>query len=168
LHGYFYGTEPLADLAEAKSLFTAETNRLFTTPGVRPLIIDDVVNSRYSCFTNRLHEALLTLKTNGQPEIPRLVGHTLRLLNVLSNCAAITPAALDITPDSNSQTNITMRLAIYGEPYAHYILQTCTSFTGSNPVVANMTDLIATNHNEDVITTTNRTGLYRIGRRPIP
>src|SRR5690242_20869500 len=44
--------------------------------------------SRYLRFQDRLNQCLTNLQATGQPEIPRLVGHTLRLLNLLSDAWA--------------------------------------------------------------------------------
>ncbi|HOY57499.1 MAG TPA: hypothetical protein PK640_05085 [Verrucomicrobiota bacterium] len=119
LHGMFYGAEPLADLAVARDLFSAEADKLATTPDARPMIFEEVAGPRVLAFANRLNERLHDLQATGQPEIPRIVGHTLRLLNLLRDAwASVPPPAL-----GNSQATSPLRLVVYGEPNTRYTLQ---------------------------------------------
>ena len=123
LHGFFYGTEGLPDSDVVTGLFQAETNRLFQTPTARPLMLEELGWARYQAFASRLNDRLLEIQDSGHPEIPRLIGHTLRLLNLLEDAhgsgVASTPApALEIWREANEP-----RLILYGEPYAHYSLQ---------------------------------------------
>ncbi len=119
LHGAFYGTETLADLEVAQGLFAAETNKLSMAPDARPLMMGEVVWPRYDSLTWRLDQRLASLAATGQVEIPRIVGHTLRLLNLLRDAWATTPPP---TLEIGRQTNAS-ELVLYGEPYAHYTLQ---------------------------------------------
>jgi hypothetical protein len=120
LHGFFYGTEPLADIQAASRMFQTETNRLFAIPTVRPALLDEsLFRARYNAFATRLSQCLTNLEATGQPEIPRIVGHTLRLLYLLRDSyTPIPPPALEIGQGSDA-----IELTLYGEPYAHYTLQ---------------------------------------------
>ena len=71
LHGFFYGTEALTDLEAAQDLFSAETNKLATTPDARPMVFEEVVWPRYNAFVTRLNDRLMDLQATGQPEVPR-------------------------------------------------------------------------------------------------
>lgn len=125
MHGFLYGTEALIDIDGTKGLFAAETNRLATTPDARPLVLEEIVWPRCTAFATRLDERLLDLQATGQPEIPRVAGHTLRLLNLLRDAwATVPPSALVI----GSQTN-GVEIAIHGEPYAFYTLQDSPNLT---------------------------------------
>jgi len=65
------------------------------------------------------------VQTSGQPEIPRLVGHTLRLLNLLRDSWSRTPpSALEIVGRTNG-----LDVVVYGEPYQRYRLQHMPSLT---------------------------------------
>jgi hypothetical protein len=154
LHGFFYGTEPLADLDAARALFSAETNRLFTTPGVRPMVLEEVVWPRFSCFTNRLANRLEDL------QIPRLVGHTLRLLNLLRDAWAPTPTpALELGRESSG-----LSLVLYGDPYAHYSLE----YRDNLSVPGWASTLITNLHNEQVIAPPVSSGPQRFYRGVLP
>jgi hypothetical protein len=77
---------------------------------------------RYLRFSERLDQCLAHLANTGQPEIPRLVSHTLRLLNLLREAATpftnSPPPTLEFGRESGA-----LRLVLYGEPYIHYTLQ---------------------------------------------
>ncbi len=122
LHGFLYGTEGLPDLGVTRAMLSAEATRLAATPEVRPLVIEEVVWPRWSCFTNRWNECLNEIASNRQPELPRLVGHTLRLLNLLRDAwtqpANSPPPALEIGRGTNA-----LQMVLYGEPYTRYTLQ---------------------------------------------
>lgn len=120
LHGFFYGSEQLLDLEAARQLFSSEMASLHSLeefmPGPRP---DQVAVLRFSCFQDRLRARLQDLENTGQPEIPRIIGHTLRLLNLLQGAwPAVPPPALEMSEEANSY-----RLVLYGEPYTRYALQ---------------------------------------------
>ncbi len=118
LHGCFYGSEGVMDLGVATNVFSAESSRMVSTPKARPLVLDEVVWGRLTCFTNRLNDRLNDLAATGQPELPRLLGHTLRLCNLLRDAWAVTPPpALEIWRQTNAPS-----LLLYGEPYVKYHL----------------------------------------------
>ena len=143
LHGFLYGTEALPDWEVAQDLFSAETNNLATTPHVRPMVLEEVVSPRLTAFETRLDERLLDLQATGQPEIPRMVGHTLRLLNLLRDAwASAPPPTLEMWSENNSP-----RLLLYGEPYARYTLQYSDSLSVPGWTSTTITNL----HSEQVI-----------------
>ena len=59
--------------------------------GAPPQALTEVAVLRYLRFADRLNLCLTNLAAHGQPEIPRLVGHTLRLLNLLRDAWATVP-----------------------------------------------------------------------------
>jgi hypothetical protein len=128
LHGFLYGSESLPDLDVARIMFANEIARLGATPFTPPARFEAVAPLRFACFTNRLEERLKGLQAAGQPEIPRLVGHTLRLLNLLRDSwtgpTSSPPPALEI----GLETNV-FRLVLYGEPHTHYALQYSSSLS---------------------------------------
>ena len=73
-------------------------------------------------FQNRLNLCLTNLQATGQPEIPRLVGQTVRLLNLLNDAwmspTNSPPPALEISSQNNAPS-----LLLYGEPFMNYTLQ---------------------------------------------
>jgi len=143
LHGFFYGTEALADLEVSQDLFSAETNKLATTPDAAPMVLEEVVWPRYYALVTRLSDRLLDLQATGQPEIPRIVGHTLRLLNLLRDAwATVPPSTLEMWSENNSP-----RLLLYGEPYAHYSLQYRDTLSVPGWYATGVTNL----HNEQVV-----------------
>jgi alpha-tubulin suppressor-like RCC1 family protein len=130
LRGFFYGSEPLLDLDAASSLLSDDAERLVNSPNVRPILLGEVAASRSTNFAARLNAQFQNLQTNGQPEIPRIAGHTLRLLNLLRDAWAqvvvdgvfhpegIPPAALELGRATNG-----LSLFFYGEPYLRYSLK---------------------------------------------
>jgi alpha-tubulin suppressor-like RCC1 family protein len=122
LRGFFYGTEGLPDRDAAKELLSAETKRLAFTRNARPSVFEEVFWLRHTVFATRLNERLLDVQETGQPEIPRLVDHTLRLLNLLRDAwmhpANSPPPALELWSVGGSP-----RLLLHGEPYTRYNLQ---------------------------------------------
>jgi hypothetical protein len=144
LHGFFYGTEALTDREVASELFSAEASKLFTRPDTRAMLLEADVSPRFNRFATRLNQALTNLAATGQPEIPRIVGHTLRLLNLLRDAwASVPPSALEIGQETN-----TLHLVLYGEPCAHHALQ-CSD----NLIPPAWFTMTATNlHSEECIT----------------
>ncbi|HLP78298.1 MAG TPA: hypothetical protein VK327_15440, partial [Candidatus Paceibacterota bacterium] len=119
LRGFLYGSESLAGLEEARGFLQSENARLDAAPGSAPQTLMDISMLRYLRFGERLEQRLNDLAATGQPEIPRLVGHTLRLLNLLRDSWNTTPpSALEIDRGTNAPG-----IVLYGEPYAHYALQ---------------------------------------------
>jgi len=143
LHGFFYGDKALTDREVTSGLFSTEANRLFSTPDARPMVLEKVVSPRFNCFATRLNQCLGNLAATGQPEIPRIVGHTLRLLNLLRDTwSELPPPAVEIGQETNS-----VQLVLYGEPFAHHALQECTDLS-----LLNWTTATATNwHNEEAL-----------------
>lgn len=144
LHGFLYGTERLMDLDASRSFLQSENAKLAATPGVAPQSFTEVAVLRYLRFSDRLQTRLNDLQASGQPEIPRLVSHTLRLCNVLRDSwASVPPSALEISRQTN-----TLNLVLYGEPYAHHALQYSENLGASAWSTITSTSL----HNEERFT----------------
>ncbi len=125
LHGFFHGSEPLVDLSTAQTWLEAENQQLLAPTGTIPQDLTETAGLRHQLFSQRLNQSLLNLQTNGQPEIPRLVGHTLRLLNFLRDSwGATPPSSLEIGRATNG-----VGVVLYGEPYARYALRQSLSLT---------------------------------------
>jgi len=148
LHGCFYGSEPLADLEESRTFLQAENAKLTNWPAFGPQSLVEVNVLRYLSFSDRLNERLLDLQATGQPEIPRIVGHTLRLLNLLRDAwtqpTNSPPPTLEMWSESGTPC-----LLLYGEPYTHYTLQDRVSLGGTVWSATGITNL----HNEEIIIT---------------
>jgi hypothetical protein len=92
-----------------------------------PQSLGQVAVLRNQRFVERLNQRLVDLQATGQPEIPRLVGHTLRLLNLLRDSwSATPPSALEIGSKPNG-----VGLMLCGEPYARYTLLQSSNLTTS-------------------------------------
>jgi hypothetical protein len=122
LHGFLYGSGSLIDSAGVTNYFQSQDAELQAAPNAPPQDFGDVAALRYQGFVNRLNQCLSNLQATGQPEIPRVVGHTLRLFDLLydswswpTNSA---PPALELSSASNGPS-----LLLYGEPYMYYTLQ---------------------------------------------
>ncbi len=160
LRGFFYGTEPLTDLEVAKGLLSAETERILTNPCTPPLVLGEVIKARFTCFANRLNERLMDLQASGRPEIPRLVGHTLRLLNLLRDAYPTTPPpSLEIWDSSPSPS-----LLLHGEPYMHYALQYSDTLNAPEWSPSTITNL----HTEQWVFPPLSTGAQRFYRAVLP
>ena len=122
LRGFLYGSEPLVELGSARAFLEEQAARLGARPDARAQSLVSVAVQRYLRFSERLDQRLNDLAATGQPELPRLVSHTLRLLNLLRDAwtqpTNSPPPALEIGRENNG-----LRLGLYGEPYAHYMLQ---------------------------------------------
>jgi hypothetical protein len=160
LHGFFYGNEALTDRDVASGLFSAEATALLAGPRTRPMVLEDVVTPRFNCFASRLDQCLTDLAATGQPEIPRIVGHTLRLLNLLRDAwANLPPPSVEMEKTTNS-----VRLVLYAEPFARHALQESTSLSPPN-----WTTLTTTNwHNEEGLLRTNSGSPARFHRALLP
>ena len=102
-----------------------------------PRALTEVAALRLQCFANRLNQCLTNLAATGQPEIPRLVAHTLRLLNLLQDAYTnAPPSALEMWREANSPG-----LLLYGEPYARYTLQYRDSLSVTGWTTTTITDL---------------------------
>jgi hypothetical protein len=143
LHGFLYGNESLVDTAAANTFLQKQNGTLQVTPDSPPPALTNVATLRFLLFQDRLAARLNDLQATGQPEIPRLVGHTLRLLNLLRDSwATVPPPALELGRETN-----TLRVLLYGEPYMRYTLQYRDSLS-----VPGWTTTTTTNwHNEDMI-----------------
>jgi hypothetical protein len=122
LHGFIYGSDSLVDTGEAINFLQTQDSQLQASPETapQPLTVEGALS--YVGFQDRLGLCLTNLQATGQPEIPRLVGHTLRLLNLLSDAwtqpTNSPPPALQISSQSNAPV-----LLLYGEPFMNYTLQ---------------------------------------------
>ena len=141
LHGFLYGSESLMDTGAATSFLAGQNALLQATPNAPPQALGDVAALRFQCFTNRLNQCLTNLQAIGQPEIPRLVGHTLRLLNLCADAYTpinnTPPPALEMLSVSNSPW-----LLLYGEPYMNYTLQSSDSLSCPNWTTTTLTNLV--------------------------
>jgi len=121
LRGFLYGSESLVDLGAANTFLQNQNTILQTTPNALAPALAEVAELRYQRFAERLTARLNDLQATGQPELPRLVGHTLRLLNLLRDAwtqpANSPPPALEIGRATNG-----LGVVLHGEPYAHYNL----------------------------------------------
>lgn len=129
LHGFLYGNESLVDNAAATTFLQNQNAQLQASPNAVTPALTAVGSLRYLRFQDRLNQDLINLQAKGQPEIPRLVGQTLRLLNLLSD--AWTPPANSPPPVLEiSSTSHTPSLLLYGEPNMNYTLQYQDSLGG--------------------------------------
>ena len=144
LHGFLYGSEAIADLNAVDQFLDTENAKRMGMADAIPQEMTEVALLRYLRFRERLDARLNDLAAAGQPEIPRLVGQTLRLLNLLREAwASVPPSALEI----GRQTN-TCGVVVYGEPYAHYALQDCNDLNAPGWTYCTATNV----HNEERVT----------------
>ncbi len=140
LHGLLYGNQSLMDNSAAASFLQTQNTQLQVTPTAPPQALTDAGALCYQCFLIRLNQCLTNLQATGKPEIPRLVGHTLRLLNLLSDAYAAPahspPPALEVSSASNSPC-----LLLYGEPYMNYTLQYCDTLGAPGWITTTITNL---------------------------
>jgi hypothetical protein len=161
LHGFLYGSESLVDLDASRTFLQAENAKLLANPDAKPQALTEVAVLRYQRFAERLTARLNDLQATGQPEIPRLVGHTLRLLNLLRDSwSTVPPPALEI----GRETNNTLGLVLYGEPYAHYTLQYRDNLNVPGWTAATVTNL----HSEQLVTSNSVSGPSRFYRAILP
>jgi hypothetical protein len=141
LHGFLYGSDALMDNAATTTFLQNQNAQLQASPTLAPRAPTVEGALRYVDFQNRLNQDLANLPATGQPEIPRLVGQTLRLLNLLSDSwtqpTNSPPPALEIS----SQTN-TPSLLLYGEPYMNYTLQYQDSLGAPGWTTTTLTNLL--------------------------
>ncbi len=141
LRGCLYGKQSLMDTSAATNFLQTQNAQLQATPSAPPQALAVEAPLAYECFVNRLNQCLTKLQATGQPEIPRLVGHTLRLLNLLSDAwtppANSPPPVLEISSASNAPS-----LLLYGEPYMNYTLQYCDALgvPGWTTTITNLQD----------------------------
>jgi hypothetical protein len=160
LHGFFRGTEPLMDQDTARQLLSHELDAIQTPPYVPTLLLNQVAILRYARFAERLQSRLNEL---AEPEIPRMIGHTLRLLRLLEDAhlggpANSPPPALEVERETNA-----LRLILHGEPYAHYSLHYSDNL---NPPV--WTPATITNFLELQLITLPVSGLNRFYQAVLP
>ena len=125
LHGFLYGGESLIDLAASRIFLEAENARLNARPDSRPQVLGEVAALRFQRFTERLNARLNDLAATGEPELPRMVGQTLRQLYLLRDgWNSVPPPTLELGHATNN-----VGLLLYGEPYARYTLQYRDSLT---------------------------------------
>ena len=140
LHGFLYGSDSLMDNDGATTFLQNQNEQLQASPNAAPQALTEVAALGSLGFQTRLNQDLTNLQATGQPEIPRLVGQTLRLLNLLSDAwTAPTnspPPALELTSQSNAPS-----LLLYGEPYMNYTLQYEDSLGASGWTTTTLTNL---------------------------
>jgi hypothetical protein len=125
LHGMLYGSQALADTNAVIDLLSEDIASLKYLPNPVPLILGDVLNGRTDAFTARLNARLAELQTSPQPEVPRMIGHTLRLLDLLreARVGGAPPPVMDIVRSANPT------VTIYGEPHVRYALHESITLT---------------------------------------
>ncbi len=144
LRGFFYGNESMADVEVSRAFLEAENEKLAARPDAQPQVFREVAQFRYERFRERLAACLSKLSDTSQPEIPRIVGHTLRLVNLLQEAyAPVAKPVLEMWREGG-----TPRLVLYGEPYVRYTLQYRDSLSVPGWYSAGITNL----QNEQVIT----------------
>lgn len=169
LHGFLYGNESLVDLTTAQTFLQDENEKLQASPETMPQTLGQVAVLRNQRFVERLNQRLLDLQATGQPEIPRLVGHTLRLLNLLRDSwNATPPSSLEIGSKTNG-----VGLVLYGEPYARYSVQQSSNL--ANPTSwtnTSITDLRSADSPLGTVTTilpiTGEPACYYRAAQPVP
>ncbi len=156
LHGFLYGSESLVDMKASRAFLAAENSRLAAWTDAKPQVLSDVAALLYLRFAERLEARLNDLAATGEPELPRLVEHTLRLLNLLRDAwASVPPPALEIGREANA-----LGMVLYGEPYARYTLQHRDSLSVPGWTSTTITNL----HSEQSIRppiSSNPQGFYR-------
>ena len=126
LRGFLYGDEALPDLEICRAFLQAEQLRIEGTPESGPRGLNATAVLRQRAFAIRLKEQLNELVASGRPELPRLVQHTLRLLNLAREAwDAVAPPVLE----AGYQASIPS-LVLYAEPYTHYHLQSRSEVNG--------------------------------------
>lgn len=137
LHGFLYGSEPLMDLDSARIFYQKQNVNLLTRPAYAPLVLSEVANLRFLRFAERLQACLDDLAATRQPEYPRLVDHTLRLLELLRDSwSTVSPPVLEMFSAADSP-----RLLLYGEPHANYAVQYSDSLEVPNWTTGTITNL---------------------------
>ena len=131
LHGLLYGSSSLMDPSGATNFLQAQNAQIQTSPATRCPSLSGIAALTYLGFQQRLNQDLTNLQAAGQPEIPRLVGQTLRLLDLLQDAwtspTNSPPPALELCGTGNSHG-----MLLYGEPYVNYTLQSCDSLSAGS------------------------------------
>ncbi len=125
MRGFLFGSEAIPDKSIATQVYDAELDRLAVSLWERPNEIDPIPRMRFEAFESRLNDHLDDIATTGQPELPRLISHTLSMLEILksANLGGSTPSPVfDLAGGVVQDTG--MELLLYGEPFIHYALQT--------------------------------------------
>jgi hypothetical protein len=141
LHGFIYGSQALTDISVATNYLQTQNAQLQALPNTSSLALVQWDWLSFLGFESRLNQCLTNLQAAGQPEIPRVVGLTLRLLNLLQD-ACVAPAnspppALEISSAGNAPS-----LLLYGEPYMDYTLQYRDSLNGPGWTTTTVTNLL--------------------------
>ncbi len=159
LHGFVYGSESLIERDLAIELYLQDIQRLLANPQAPPLKPGLVAAPRLQRFRERLQIRLNEVAANGQPEIARLVGHTLCMLRLLRDAWPTTPRpSVEITSQANG-----VECLLYGEPYAHHTLMESTDLSNWSM------DTAATNwHDHETILRPLQNGSRRFHRAYLP
>ncbi|MEX0325490.1 MAG: RCC1 domain-containing protein [Puniceicoccaceae bacterium] len=123
LRGFLFGAEGILDNASSQAAYEAEVAWLESSLWARPNDIEAPFRDRYSVFEDRLYGCLEEVALNGTPEVPRMVGHTLALLEILRSAhfsGSTASPVFDLRSLTTSGTDILVPL--YGEPFVHYEL----------------------------------------------
>ncbi|HEX5399834.1 MAG TPA: hypothetical protein VFY06_12390, partial [Verrucomicrobiae bacterium] len=112
LHGFLYGSESLMDNGAATGFLQSQNAQLQSSPTLAPRAPTAEGALRYVRFQDRLNQDLTQLQATGQPEIPRLVGQTLRRLNLLNDAYTAPTNSPPPVLEISSQTN-TPSLLLY-------------------------------------------------------
>jgi hypothetical protein len=163
LHGFLYSNESLVDTGAATNFLQTQNAQLQASPYAPPGALTEMAALRYLRLQDRLNQCLTNLQATGQPEIPRLVGHTLRLLNLLRDAwtepANSPPPALETCTTNNSPC-----LLLYGEPYMRYTLQYRDNLSVSGWTTTTTTSW----RNEQIIAPPVSSGPQRFYRTMLP
>lgn len=159
LRGFLYGSDCLADLDTARVFLESEWADLGdmpTFPG--PYSVADVAVLRYLRFSERYAARLNDLAAEGRPELPRLVAHTLRLLQSMRDSwGPPPPPVLELRSESNA-----LRLTLYGEPSVGYQVLCCDHL--NEPIWQSILDL----RNEETVAPPLSGGLQRFYQAVLP
>lgn len=124
LRGCLLGTEGLAEANTFVGACLAEIERLESSRWARMRDMGHLFQNRASLFRNRLTGRLEAVAAAGQSELPRMVGHTLALLESLraAHHAGETPSPVfDMCQLTTEPGDVTTTLC--GEPFLHYRLE---------------------------------------------
>jgi alpha-tubulin suppressor-like RCC1 family protein len=125
LRGFLFGSEAIPDQIIATEVYETELNRLALSMWERPNRIHPIPRARFDAFETRLNSHLDEIAATGKPELPRLISHTLSMLEILksANLGGETPSPVFDLVGGTLQTD-KVEIPLYGEPFIHYALET--------------------------------------------
>lgn len=127
LRGFLYGSEALPDLEVSRAFLEGEKAKIEGTLEPGPRSLSSAASLRQRLFRRHLEDRLNELAATGQPELPRLVQHTVRLLGLArEGWDAVAPPSLEASRQASGPS-----VVLYGEPYTRYTLQYRSELNGS-------------------------------------